>query len=207
MTASSFLTGFSDFLKFAIMTPVFADRLLDMQTHFCLEVGKQYIDLGVEIIFLNEDLGDVHGPLLAPKILRDRVMPHLKKLCTAFKKRGAKVLLHCDGNLNLILEDLVRLGINGLHPLERKSAMDIAKVKSAYGEKICLIGNVDASLLLPFGTYDEIGKQIKACIETAAPGGGYILASDHSMHPGIPGDRAKYLFQKAEKFRKYPLKP
>jgi len=206
-TAASFLTGFSAFLKYAIMNPAFADRLLAMQTQYCLEIGNQYIDAGVDIIFLNEDLGDVHGPLLSPKTLRDRVMPHLKKLCMAFKKRGARVLLHCDGNLNLIMDDLVGLGIDGLHPLERKSAMDIAKIKSEYGDKICLIGNVDASQLLPFGSYDEIGKQIKECFEAAAPGGGYIFASDHSIHPGIPGDRARFLFQKAREYRKYPSKP
>ncbi len=198
LTAASFLTGFDTFLKHVIADPVFADRLLDLQTRYCLEIGKQYIDAGVEIIFMNEDLGDIHGPFLAPKILRERVIPYLKRLCEAFKKRRAKVLLHCDGNLNPIMEDLIGLSIDGLHPLERKSSMDIAEIKSKYGDKICLIGNVDASLLLPLGSYEEIAKQIKECIEIAAPGGGYIFASDHSIHPGIPGDKAKLLFHIAK---------
>jgi len=206
LTAASFLTGFDDFLKYVIASPTFADKLLDLQTCYCLEIGKQYIDAGVEIIFLNEDLGDVHGPLLAPKTLRERVLPHLKRLCEAFKNRGAKVLLHCDGNLNLIIEDLLGLGIDGLHPLERKSNMDIAEIKSRYGDKTCLIGNVDASVLLPLGSHEQIANQVKECIEVAAPGGGYIFASDHSIHPGIPGDRAKLLFQIAEKYREYPTR-
>lgn len=204
LTAASFLTGFDSFLKYIIVNPVFANRLLDLQTWYCLEIGKQYIDAGVEIIFLNEDLGDVHGPFLAPETLRERVMPFLKRLCGAFKKRGATILLHCDGNLNLIMENLIGLGIDGLHPLERKSGMDIAEIKSKYGDRICLIGNVDASLLLPLGSYEEIVKQVKECIEVAAPGGGYIFGSDHSIHPGIPGDRAKLLFQTAKEYRKYP---
>jgi len=204
LTAASFLTGFDDFLRYVIADPAFASRLLDLQTSYCLEIGKQYLDAGVEIIFLNEDLGDVHGPLLAPKTLKARVIPHLKNLCDAFKKRGAKILLHCDGNLRLILEDLIGLGIDGLHPLERKSGMDIAWIKGKYGEKICLIGNVDASVLLPLGSYEGISHQVKECFELAAPGGGYIFASDHSIHPGIPGHKAKLLFHVAEKHRKYP---
>ncbi|MCW4020852.1 MAG: uroporphyrinogen decarboxylase family protein, partial [Candidatus Bathyarchaeota archaeon] len=103
-----------------------------------------------------------------------------------------------------IMDDLIELGIDGLHPLERKAKMDIGEVKSLYGDKICLIGNVDASVILPLGSHEEITSQIKECIETAAPGGGYIFASDHSIHPGIPENRAKFLFETAEKYRKYP---
>lgn len=206
LTAASFLSGFDTFLKYAISAPKFAERLLTLQTRYCIETAKQYLDAGVEIIFLNEDLGDVHGPLLAPKVFRERVVPHLKKLCETLKKRGAKVLLHCDGNLNLIMEDLINLGIDGLHPLERKSHMDIADIKTGYGDKICLIGNVDASVLLPLGSREEIANQIRECIEVAGPGGGYILASDHSIHPGVPGDKAQFLFRTAKKHRSYPIK-
>lgn len=204
LTAAGFLTGFDDVLKYIIAEPVFADRLLDLQTWYCLEIGKRYVDAGIEIIFLNEDLGDTHGPFMAPKMFRDRVKPYLKRLCDDLKKRGARVLLHCDGNLNPIMDDLIELGIDGLHPLERKAKMDIGEIKSLYGDKICLIGNVDASVLLPLGSHEEITKQIKECIQTAAPGGGYIFASDHSIHPGIPESRAKFLFETAKKYRKYP---
>ena len=141
---------------------------------------------------------------MAPKMLRERVMPYLKRLCEGLKKKGARILLHCDGNLNPIMDDLMELGIDGLHPLERKAEMNIREVKSRYGDRICLIGNVDASVLLPLGSYEEIAGQIKECMETAAPGGGYIFASDHSIHPGIPENKAKFLFETAKKHRKYP---
>jgi len=62
-----------------------------------------------------------------------------------------------------------------------------------------LIGNVDGSVLLPLGSYEEIARQTKGCIEVGALGGGYIFASDHSIHLGIPGDRARLLFQRAER--------
>jgi len=76
-------------------------------------------------------------------------------------------------------------------------------MKEKYGDRITLIGNVEASSLIPYGSYEEIDKQIKECFETAAPGGGYIFASDHSIHPGIPPERAKFLFDQAKKYRKY----
>ncbi len=204
LTAAGFLTGFDKILVHIIANPSFAKKILQLQTEYCLEMGKRYIDAGIEIIFLNEDLGDIHGPFLAPKTLRERVLSHLKEICDSLKRRGAKILLHCDGNLNAIIEDIIGLGIDGLHPLERKSQMNIAHLKSEYGDKICLIGNVDASILIPLGSRDEITRQIKGCIETAGPSGGYIFASDHSIHTAISGERAKFLFQTAKRFSVYP---
>jgi uroporphyrinogen decarboxylase len=206
LTAASFLTGFDNFLKYLLSKPSFAKKLLEIQTRYCLEIGKQYIDSGVNIIIINEDLGDIHGPFIAPKLLKEKVIPYLKSLCEAFKKRGAKVILHSDGNLNLILDDLLELGIDGLHPIERKANMNLKEIKNLYGDKISIIGNVDASILLPLGTYEDVKKQIKECIKVAAPGGGYIFASDHSLHPGIPGKKIRFLFKTAEKFKKYPIK-
>ena len=206
LTAAGFLMGFDALFKNLILRPRFVEKLLGLQTWYCLEIGKLCMDAGVEIIFINEDLGDVHGPFLAPKLFRERVLPYLAELTRTFKGRGAKVLLHCDGNVNMIMDDLVGMGIDGFHPMERKAQMGIAEIKRRYGDKICLIGNVDASILLPLGTHDEIAQQIKECLRAAAPGGGYIFASDHSIHPGIPGNRAKFLFKTAKKHRKYPIK-
>ena len=81
--------------------------------------------------------------------------------------------------------------------------MNIAEIKAKYGDRICLIGNVDASVLLPLGSRKEIVNQIRECVKIGAPGGGYIFASDHSIHPGIPGQKARFLFSEVEHNRKY----
>ncbi len=205
-TAASMLMGFAPFLKTVMTKPHLASKLLKAQVDYCIEIGERCVEAGVEIIFLNDDLGDVHGPLLAPKLFRKHVLPHLKTLTETFKKRDVKVLLHCDGNVKPIMGDLVDMGIDGFHPMERKAMMDIREMKTMYGDRLCLIGNVDASILLPLGKPEEIREQVIECMENAAPSGGYIFASDHSIHPGIPGDRAKLLFKTAEKYRRYPIR-
>ena len=207
LTGAWFLSVPSVILRSLIDSPKFAKRLLELSAGFCLEIGKQVIDEGIQVIFIAEDLGDVHGPFASPEILRRHIFPLLTEMTNEFKRRGAKVLLHCDGNVNVIMDDLVRIGIDGYHPMERKCQMDIQKLKREYGEEICLIGNVDASNLLPLGSYKQIAEQIEECVTSAAPSGGYIFASDHSIHPGVPGDRAKFLFKTAEKHRSYARHP
>ena len=64
--------------------------------------------------------------------------------------------------------------------------MDLRWVKENYGSRFCIIGNIDSSRTLPFGTPEDVAAEAKEAIDIAAPGGGYILASDHSLHDGIP---------------------
>jgi len=206
LTAASFLTRFDSFLKYLITTPDFAQRLLDEVTDFCCSLGASCIDDGIEIIFINEDLGFIDGPFISPGAFRNVLLPCLERIVRTMKRKGAKVLLHSDGNIKALLNDLVAVGIEGLHPIERKAKMDIGELKSLIGDKMALIGNVDASSVLQWGTMGEIARQTLECIEIAANGGGYILASDHSIHPGIPGENARFMFKTASQHNYYPAR-
>ena len=64
--------------------------------------------------------------------------------------------------------------------------MDLGCVKENYGGRFAIIGNIDSSRTLPFGTPEEVAAEARQAIDIAAPGGGYVLASDHSLHDGIP---------------------
>ena len=96
------------------------------------------------------------------------------------------VLLHACGNITNYMDDLAQTKINSIHPLQRTAGIDLAAVKEKYGKRWCLIGNIDSSRTLPYGTPADVIAEAKAAIDAAAPGGGYILASDHSLHDGIP---------------------
>jgi uroporphyrinogen decarboxylase len=200
------MTGFDVFAKALYREKSFIARLLDLVTDINIELGKIAIDEGAEFIWIADDMGDVHGPFVTVRQFREFILPRFRRQVEAFKKRGVFVLLHCDGNVMPIMDDLVGAGIDAFHPCERKSGMNLAVLKEKYGDKITLIGNVEASKLIPFGSYEEIDAQIRECFKIAAPGGGYIFASDHSIHPGIPPEKARFLFEQAKKYRKYPIR-
>lgn len=191
------------FLQWVYTSPYIVKKLLEIATNYDLEMGKRCIDTGVEIIWICDDLAYNNGLFLSPSLMRKYVLPYIKKEVQAFKRKGVKVLLHCDGDVRLILNDLLETGIDGFHPMERSARMDIRQIKEAYGDNICLIGNVENKLLLPFGTLQEIAEQTRECINIAAPGGGYMFASDHSIHPGVPYKKAKFMFDLAKKYGAY----
>jgi len=78
--------------------------------------------------------------------------------------------------------------------------MGLAQVKAACGDRICLIGNINASETLPYGSAEEIEREVIAALNVAAPGGGYILASDHSLHCGIPVSNIMTMIHTARRY-------
>ena len=67
-----------------------------------------------------------------------------------------------------------------------------------------MLGNIDCRHLLPFGTEEEVEEAVKETIEKAAPGGGYIISSSNSIHPGCKAENYMAMIKAAHKYGGYP---
>jgi uroporphyrinogen decarboxylase len=143
--------------------------------------------------------------MISPKLFREYELQNLQEIVKIGKRHNIPVLKHSDGNLYPILDDIIDTGIDGLHPLE-PGAMDIGDVKRRYGERICILGNVDCRIVLPFGKEEDVRKDVRRCIDAAAKGGGYILASSNSLHANVKVDNIFVMVDEARKYGQYPIK-
>lgn len=157
-----------------------------MANEYYTEAIHRMIDIGMDAIMIAEDLGYKNGLFVHPDHYRKYLFPYLEEIIQVVKKRGIPVILHCDGNINEILEDLVSMEIDALNPIERKANMDIEKIKREWGDRVCLIGNLDLVNILPHGSREDVMAHVKDLIETVGKGGGYVVASEHSLNHHIP---------------------
>ena len=206
-SASWLLTGLENFMMQLYDDPDFLKEILTHCTDFFIEGGRRMAEAGVQAIIFADDYGSNTGPLLSPEQFREHVFPHTKRMVEAFRKLGVPVIMHSDGNLNLLLKDLTSYGISAYHPMERASHMKIDEIKKNYGGKITLIGNVNNKSTLVSGSVRDVEAEAKACIKAAAPGGGYILASDHSLHDDIPNENVFALYEAGRRYGSYPISP
>jgi uroporphyrinogen decarboxylase len=183
---AALMTGLKEFLVLLYEKPAFARELLQKHFEFALEMGKRFLDAGAEFLLIGDDIADNHGPMLSPKLYREFVHPYQKALVQSLKKRGAKVIWDTDGNVMPILNDLLDLGIDGLHPLEPKAGMDIAEIHRNYKNRITVAGGVDVVQLLPFASEAEVTKAVVDLIRDVATGGGLIIGSSNSLHTSVP---------------------
>ncbi|MEM2690440.1 MAG: uroporphyrinogen decarboxylase family protein [Nitrososphaerota archaeon] len=180
----------------------FAKKLLDKIAKACQSFAKAMIELGVDALFVTDDYAGKNGPFMNPKLFREYELPNLKEVVNIAKKHGVPVLKHSDGNLYPILDDIVNAGISALHPIEPE-VMDLAQVKEQYGDKICLMGNVDCKYILPYGTEEDVRRDVRRCIDAAAKNGGFILTSSNSLHANVKVENIYIMVDEARKYGRY----
>jgi uroporphyrinogen decarboxylase len=149
--------GFERFSRI-LAKPKQAKRIFDDQGRFSLELTNILAENGAEVILLWDDYGFKNGLFMSPRNYRSYVFPWLKRICEAAHKHDSKILLHSDGDLMLIFEDIIDCGVDALHPIEPTTAnpdYDIFKLNEKYGGQITFIGNI-SPVMLEIGSIQEI---------------------------------------------------
>ncbi|MGQ9623697.1 MAG: uroporphyrinogen decarboxylase family protein, partial [Candidatus Caldatribacteriaceae bacterium] len=195
----------------SIIYPAELEFIIRRFTAYNAEIAKMYIDAGAHIILVDDDIAGNQGPFMSPEFYRRILFPALRDEVSAIKehakKRGRKIFVffHSDGNITSLLDDLVALGIDGLHPLEPAAGVDLGWVKEHYGDKICLMGNIDTRQVLPFGRPEDVEREVKRIIKQAAQGGGLIVSSANMFTADVPTENLFAVYRSVRKYGKYPI--
>ena len=176
------------------------EALLDRYCDWTEVVAERVCQLGFDVYITTDDMAFKSAPYFSPQVFRDLVLPRYQRIA---QKITLPWVIHSDGNLMPFLDDLVSLGIAGLHPLE-KGAMDIGAVKRAYGDRLCLLGNVDLNLL-GMGTPSEVDREVRELIRDVGPGGGYIVTSGNSLAGYLEPENVIALSRAVQTYGRYPL--
>ena len=197
------LMGTMERLFIAYITePDFVHDLARMVTDHCLELVDIVFGKGADFIACEGDLAHNPGSLMSPAHYDEYIGPHHKEICDRVHKNGGKIIKHSDGKLNPLIPGLLNAGFDGIHPIQPQN-MDIGETKKEYGDRACILGNIDCSFLLVFESPEEVRKSVKETIEVAAPGGGYIISSSNSIHPGCKPENYIAMVEAAHEFGSY----
>lgn len=185
-----------------MLQPDMAHELARISTDYYIELHAMAIDAGAEVIALEGDLAHNTNSLMSPEQYAEFLAPYHAEIVENAHKRGAKIFKHSDGDLWPILDMLVGCGFDGIHPIQPQ-CMDIGETKRHLAGKACVLGNIDCMYLLCTGTTEEVEESVRETIEAAAPGGGYIMSSSNSIHPGCKPENYLAMVEAARKYGKY----
>ena len=182
---SAYLAGLDHLLLCFVDDPEFAHRLMDVVLEANIVVARRAVRAGADVVILGDDYAHNWAPMMSPAHFDEFIAPRLARCVDAVHEEGALCIKHSDGNLWQILDAIVATGADAINPLEPVAGMDIGKVKAAYGDRVCLVGNIDCGELLSHGTPEQVDAAVCHCIAVAAPGGGFILSSSNSIHSSV----------------------
>jgi uroporphyrinogen decarboxylase len=156
-------------------------------------------------VWYGDDLGYAEGLLASPGFFRQHLFPWMEELASIAHAAGMPFILHSDGKLWQVLDDLIALGLDALHPIEPK-AMDINAVKQRFAGKLALFGNIDLSYTLTRGTPAEVRAEVRQRIRDLAPGGGYAVGSSNSVTYYVPLQNYNAMRQAVFEYGRYPIR-
>jgi uroporphyrinogen decarboxylase len=165
----------------------FAATLLDRITERRIGQAQLYAATGADVICYGDDVGTQRGMLMSTAMWREWLKPRLARTIAAARdvRRDVLVFYHSDGDIRAIIPDLIEIGVDILNPVQPE-CMDPAALKRAYGDRLSFWGTIGTQSTLPFGSADDVRREVRARTATVGAGGGLFLAPTHVIEPEVP---------------------
>lgn len=192
--------GLENFAVALYEQPELVAYLLDLYTDWYAVAVSHLCETGLDFLWFGDDIAYKTAPYVSPRMFHDVIVPRFRKVAQQCRLPW---IYHSDGNLFPIMDDLLSLGMSGLHPLEPE-AMDIGDIKRRFGDQVCLVGGISVDRLSR-GTPDEIEGLVRHAINTAAPGGGYMVASSNSIASYCRAVNVRAMAEATLRYGHYPI--
>ncbi len=187
--------AFVDLLENPEMVHYCLDRLFDLayeNTRRIFEAVPGRIDL----TYVAEDMGAQNDLMMSVSHIREFLIPRMKRIIDLSHQGGAYVFHHNDGAIRRIIPDMIEAGIDLLNPLQwRCGGMDRKGLKKDFGARIVLHGGMDNQQTLPFGTADDVRREVLDNLEILGENGGYILAPCHNIQAPTPPENVVAMYE------------
>ncbi|MEM2905759.1 MAG: uroporphyrinogen decarboxylase family protein [Candidatus Bathyarchaeia archaeon] len=192
------------YLTWFYVKPVLVKRYLQQMTLRNVEWIELTADFGAELFYAGGDIASNQGPFISPAHYREFQLPMIRAVSEAAHKRNAYLFTSSDGNLWPIAEDfLVNSEVDGYMEIQVTAGMCLSKLKEKLGDRLCLNGSVDAQHTLVHGSAGQVKAETRKVIETLSPGGGHILSTSNSVHPGVKPENFFAMLETASEYGQY----
>lgn len=196
----TFLRGLDNLLVDMLAEPGIAAFMMDQFTDFYVAFFDRMFGIAegrIDILRIADDLAMQDRLMISPDQFDTFFAPRLKKLIDMAHSHGVKVMYHSCGAVVPLIEKLISLGADVLDPIQvTATGMDPAKLKSDFGDRICLHGSIDTQYLLPTGSPEDVEKTVREMINVLGPNG-FILSPSHVLQTDVPTANIRALYETA----------
>ncbi len=205
------LLGMERLLTNILLQPEFTKTLLEKLTNLFEQYLHNYLEHlkdEADVLILADDLGTQDRLLISPQTYRQLLKPlHARLIQTVKERSHAKIFFHSDGDIFELIDDLIEIGVDILNPIQTSAGKmaDIGELKRRYGQNLSFCGAIDTQTILSHGTPSSVSEEVRRVINTLGPGGGYLLASVHTITNDVPAENIVAMAQAVKRHGKYPL--
>jgi uroporphyrinogen decarboxylase len=198
---SWYMRGFERMFMDLVLQPELANAIFERVCDFYCEHFERLLAAAggeIDLVFTADDIGGQNGLLMSLEMWEESVKPYHQRLNRVIHEFGAKVIYHSDGSVTEAVPGLIDMGIDVLQALQFDAEnMDPADLKERFGDRLCFEGGVSVQHTLPWGTPEDVVREVGERIDVLGRGGGYILGPSHAIQAGTPPENIVALFDTA----------
>ena len=163
--------------------------LMAQRFEFHYEMYRRVLEAGegkIDVLCLGEDYGNQNGLMISPRKFDKLFAPRMQAFFDLAHRYGAKAMMHCCGSNRQLIPRFIELGLDILEVVQVDAAgMDIRELHENYYSKIAFCGSVSVQNTLPFGTVEDVVREVELRKQLFARGG-MIIAATHDIQVGTP---------------------
>jgi len=177
-----FLRGFQNLMTDFIRNPPELQQLIDLVISTNLRVIEKWLEIGVDIMSFQDDLGTQVSCMVSPWVFRRHLKPGYERMFRSCREAGSHVAFHSDGHILEVAGDLIGAGVTVINPQVRANTLEgIAKTMKG---KVCINLDLDRQLF-PFAKPEGIKEHIKEAVAIlGSKDGGLMLSAE--VGPDVP---------------------
>ncbi len=213
MTYTQWMRGLEQFMLDTMLNRELLQYLMDKILEILLEMTRHLLEEVtpfIDVVAIGDDLSHQGGLTYSPDMYRKLFKPRHRAIMHFLKKHAdeAKILYHCCGAVEPLMNDLIELGVDALNPVQvsAKGMEDTQRLKSLYGRDLTFWGGIDTQRVLPFGTPQDVRSEVHRRIQDLGENGGFVLAAVHNIRPEVKPENICALFESALEYGRYPIK-
>jgi hypothetical protein len=200
--------GYANYFMAYALYPDVMERHFSLQADLALlnnrAAARAYVEASLPPLHrLDYDMADSRGTLVDIRSL-DRIwFPHFARCLEPMLKTDVRMIWHCDGNLMEMVPRLLEVGIGGFQGFQYEDGMDyekICRMKTKDGQDLTIIAGVSVTRTLPFGTPDDVRRELAWLVEKG-PKIGLFLGCSSSVAPGAPWKNVSALIEGLQHYR------
>jgi uroporphyrinogen decarboxylase len=163
--------GIENHLAYLLMYEDDLHRVYKRQAEWNRAFANNCIDIGVDMVHVSDDWGSQKGLMFSPKVWWNLIYPYHKITCDEVKRRGSFLSLHCDGNFAQVIDGVIKLGYDVVHPYQESAGMDLYEFKQKYTKIFTVMGGLDVQATIGFGKLDNLKSEIERVLSLFKDGG------------------------------------
>jgi hypothetical protein len=186
--------GYENYLLFMHLYPEAAGKFFESMVGVARRKAEIVVGLYEELdvvplTLIGTDICGGGGPVISPAFLRELYFPHVRRSIEPLREAGIRTVWHSDGDIRPIVDIILSAGVSGLQGFQEEYGVDIAdvaKYRTLDGEKLTIFAGPSVTTTLPYGTVDDVRRDLERIIDTLADECALFILPANNVLPDCP---------------------